>query len=336
MFLGYKYFKGIYNAIFITFLIICSGTIGYRIIEGWTWLESFYMTMITVTTVGFMEVQPLSDAGRIFTAVLIVTSFGTIAYAVSVITSYIAGGDLKRNRKELLIEKAITKMEKQVIVCGYGRVGKQAADELMSMGTTVVVIERTKIHDKDIPKGLTLIQGDATHDDILHKAGIDKASSLIAALPADTDNLFVVLTAHEINPSLKIISRSSERSTVKKLKVAGADYVIMPDTVGGTHMASLVVNPDLIEFLNLIRVTGNSSVNLEQIRFDQLSPDFESCSIKELEEKSRSGCNVIGYKSASGEYQINPDLSTVIEKGSKLFVLGNAEQIRKLNSTLGI
>jgi len=125
-------------------------------------------------------------------------------------------------------------------------------------------------------------------------------------------------------------------TTVKKLKVAGADNVIMPDTVGGAHMASLVVTPDLMEFIDLIKVSGKSSVNLEEISFDQLPGEFKSCTIHQLEEKTKSGCNVIGYRSSNGEYDINPNLQTKIEPGSKLFVLGNPDQIKKLNTAFGI
>jgi len=336
MFAGYKYFRGIYHAFFLSLIIIVAGTVGYMIIEGWTVLNSFYMTIITITTVGFMEVEPLSDAGRIFTAILIITSFGTIAYAVSVITSYLASGELKKYRREILSVKSIQRMENHTIICGFGRVGKQAAQELLFYNKSVVVIEKRDILQSEIPDGITLLHGDSTKDEILVKAGIHRADSLITALPADTDNLFVVLSAHELNPNLKIISRSSDLSSVKKLKVAGANNVIMPDTVGGSHMASLVVTPDLMEFIDLIRVSGNAAVNLEEIRFEQLNQEFKGCTINELQTKSNSGCNVIGYKSPEGIYSINPDLETKILPGAKLFVLGNPQQIEKINKTLGI
>lgn len=283
-----------------------------------------------------MEVEPLSDAGRIFTAILIITSFGTIAYAVSVITSYLASGELKKYRREILSVKSVQRMENHTIVCGFGRVGKQAAQELLFYNKKVVVIEKRDILQSDIPDGITLLHGDSTKDDVLIRAGIHKADSLITALPQDTDNLFVVLSAHELNPKLKIISRSSDLSSVKKLKVAGANNVIMPDTVGGSHMASLIVTPDLMEFIDLIRVSGNSEVNLEEISFEQLNEQFKGCTINELQLKSNSGCNVIGYKSPEGTYNINPDPETKIVFGAKLFVLGNPKQIEKINKTLGI
>lgn len=336
MFAGYKYFKGIYHAFFLTVIILIFGTVGYTLIEGWRVFDAFYMTIITVTTVGFMEVAPLSDAGRIFTAILILTSFGIIAYAVSTITSYLASGELKKYRRELRSAKSIRFMEKHVIICGYGRVGKQAAKELLYYGRPVVVIERVDASVAEVAPGITLITGDATKDEVLLKAGVQKADALITALPADTDNLFVVLSARELNPQLKIIARSSDQSTVKKLRVAGASNVIMPDTVGGAHMASLVVTPDLMEFMDLIKVSGKSHVNLEEITFDQLPGEFKSCTIRELEERTKSGCNIIGHRAPDGNYDINPDLDTKIMPGAKLFVLGNPDQIKKLNRIFGI
>ena len=180
------------------------------------------------------------------------------------------------------------------------------------------------------------VKGDATDDFTLVKAGIKNAVALITALPKDADNLFVVLSARELNPKLKIISRASSYSSMRKLRIAGADNVIMPDTVGGAHMASLVVNPDVMEFLDLIKVSGKAAVNLEEIDFQELPENLQNCTIKTLREKAMTGCNVIGFKSRSGDYMINPSDETSIVPGSKLFVLGNPEQIKELNQIFGI
>lgn len=336
MFIRYKYFAGIYHAILVTILIIGLGTCGYVLIEGWSFFDSFYMTIITITTVGFSEVNALSDAGRAFTAFLIISSFGTIAYAVSLITSYIATGKYKQFQHELVNNKHLRKMEGHTIICGYGRVGKQAAGELIYQGKSVVVIEKSEEVMEKMAGDVLFVYGDSTSDEALIKAGIHKAGALITALPADTDNLFVVLSAHELNPALKIISRASDQSSVKKLRVAGADNVIMPDLVGGAHMASLIVTPDIMEFLDLIKVGGKSSVNLEEISFNQLPSEVQSLTLAELESKLKSGCNIIGFRNANGEYKINPDPDTILEKGAKLFVLGSREQIKKLNQQFGI
>lgn len=337
MLLNYKYFAKVYYAIFLLIAIITSGTIGFMMVEGWSIFESFYMTIITVSTVGFNEVHGLSDAGKLFTSFLIITSFGTFAYAVTAITSYVVGGEYKKYFQEYKSLKTAEKMENHTIICGYGRVGKQAAHDLRFYKRNFVVIEKNvNITEDPVNAEIPFVKGDSTEDQTLIKANIKSATALITALPKDADNLFVVLSARELNPQLKIISRASSYSSMRKLRIAGADNVIMPDTVGGAHMASLVVTPDMMEFMDLIKVSGKSSVNLEEIAFQDLPEDLQYTTIEDLQVKSQSGCNVIGYRSESGEYIINPATDLKILPHSKLFVLGNPEQIKKLNKSLGI
>jgi voltage-gated potassium channel len=337
----FKFFSKLYFALGLILSIILIGTFGFMIVEGWRLLDSLYMTIVTVSTVGFAEVHELSDAGKMFTAFLIVTSFGTFTYAVSAVTTYIIGGEYVRYYKELKNMKNLEKLSGHTIVCGYGRVGKQAAHDLRFYKKNYVIIERdadialSEDDDENIFNEV-FVKGEATDDKILVRAGVKKATALITALPKDADNLFVVLSARELNPKLKIISRASSYSTMRKLRIAGADNVIMPDTVGGAHMASLVVNPDVMEFLDLIQVSGKASVNLEEINFQQLPEDLQFCTIENLKVKAMAGCNVIGIKLPTGEYIINPPDETKVTPGSKLFVLGNPEQIRMLNQKFGI
>lgn len=337
MLLNYKYFAKIYYAIFLLIGIILMGTFGFMAVEGWNFFESFYMTIITVSTVGFNEVQELSNAGKLFTSFLIITSFGTFAYALTSITSYLVGGEYKKYFAEYKSLKTAENMDNHTIVCGYGRVGKQAAHDLRYYKKSFIVIERNPEitddpHNEDVP----FVKGDSTDDQVLMRANITKATSLITALPKDADNLFVVLSARELNPKLKIISRASSYSSMRKLRIAGAHNVIMPDTVGGAHMASLVMNPDIMEFMDLIKVSGKAAVNLEEITFNELPDEVKFTTIADLETKSMSGCNVIGYRSENGEYIINPPAETEILPNSKLFVLGNPEQIKKLNTIFGL
>lgn len=313
------------------------GTIGFMVVEGWSFFDSLYMTIITISTVGFNEVQELSDQGKLFTAFLILSSFGIFAYAVTAITSYIVGGEYKQYFKEYKALKTAENMENHTIVCGFGRVGKQAAHDLGFYKKNFVVIESKEEITADRRFSETpFINGDSTDDQVLIKANITKANALITCLPKDADNLFVVLSARELNPRLKIISRASSYSSMRKLRIAGADNVIMPDTVGGAHMASLVVNPDIMEFMDLIKVSGKAAINLEEITFQDLPEAYKNITIGELEEYSQSGCNVIGFRSEEGEYTINPSNDQKILPNSKLFVLGNPEQIEKLNTVLGI
>lgn len=337
MLLNYKYFAKVYYALGLLLAVMLLGTVGFMIVEGWNFFDSLYMTIITISTVGFNEVQELSGEGKLFTAFLIITSFGIFAYAVTAITSYIVGGEYKQYFKEYKSLKTAGNMENHTIVCGFGRVGKQAAHDLGFYKKTYVVVENKEeiVSDSrftDIP----FIQGDSTDDQVLMRANITKADALITCLPKDADNLFVVLSARELNPKLKIISRASSYSSMRKLRIAGADNVIMPDTVGGAHMASLVVTPDLMEFMDLIKVSGKAAVNLEEITFQDLPEAYKNLTIGELEEFTKSGCNVIGYRNEEGEYMINPSNDLKIAPNSKLFVLGNPDQIKQLNTVLGI
>lgn len=337
MLLNYKYFSKVYYALFLLVIIVCVGTIGFVIVEDWSFFDAFYMTIITVSTVGFNEVNELSMGGKMFTSFLIITSFGTFAYAVSAITSYIVGGEYKSYFQEYKSLKTVSKMNNHIIICGYGRVGMQAAHDLRFYQKPFIIVENDqKITDDPQYKDINFVKGDSTDDQVLLRANLKDASALITALPKDADNLFVVLSARELNPNLKIISRASSYSSMRKLRIAGADNVIMPDTVGGAHMASLVVNPDIMEFMDLIKVSGKAAINLEEITFSDLPEEIKYTTIGELEEKSLSGCNVIGYRSQEGEYIINPSSDIKILPNSKLFVLGNPEQIMKLNRVLNI
>jgi voltage-gated potassium channel len=329
---GIRHFSKIYISIAMISVIVIAGILGFMIIEKFSFFDAFYMTIITVATVGFQEVHPLSDPGRLFTAFLIITSFGTFAYAVTSISKYVVDGEFNQYFKNYKVSTAISKLEGHVIICGFGRNGKQAAHVLKKHNTRFVVIEEKKEVVATITHKYSdlVIEGDSTHDDVLERAGITRAKAIITTLPIDADNLFIVLSARTLNPKLTIISRASEDNSDKKLKLAGADNVIMPDKIGGAHMASLVMKPDVIEFVDFITGQGGDNIRLEEITFANLTHEFQNKSIKDLEIRNRSGANIIGFKTAQGEYIINPSADTKIIPDAKLFVLGTSEQINKL------
>lgn len=330
-----KYFTKLYVALLLILAMISIGILGYILIEKYTFLEAFYMTIITIATVGFQEVHPLSDVGKIFTAFLIITSFGTFAYAISAITKYVVEGEFNYYYKFYKVNNTISKLNNHVVICGYGRNGKQAATALHMNKQNFVIIEKSEVLAEQIKEqGFLCIQGDCTQDDILNKSGIANARALITTLPIDADNLFVVLTARSINSKLTIISRASDDNSDKKLKIAGANNVIMPDKIGGAHMASLVIKPDVIEFIDHITGQGGPNINLEEIVFSELPEHLRNHTIKDLEIRNKSGANIIGYKTNEGEYVINPSAETKIIPGAKLFVLGTPEQVRKLRELL--
>ncbi len=337
MFLNFRLFSKVLYSIIVLFMIIFFGTLGFMLIEGWSLIDSFYQTIITISTVGFETVEELSNVGKLFTAFLIITSFGTFAYTITSITGYIVSGDYRKYFKEYRFMKEIKDLNNHVIVCGYGRVGSKAIETLREHNHDFLVIEQDPEIIEKFRSELNIkcIKGDATKDDLLNKAGIANAKALITTLPYDADNLFVVLTAREVNKKLSIISRASNGSTVKKLKIAGANNVIMPDSLGGSHMAQLVATPDVLEFLDEISIQGENEINLESIDFKDIPEDCQYKSIKDLKEQFPV-CNIIGFKNTKGEYEINPSDDTSIVPNSKLFVLGNPEQIKQLNRIFGI
>lgn len=297
------------------------------------------MTVITVSTVGFGEVEMLSDVGRLFTSFLIISTFGTFAYTFSNVTRYIISGKYRIYFKNYKVMNELELLSGHVIVCGYGRNGKQAIKSLRAHKEQFVVIESdgdlvTQVQDTD--EEILIIAGDATDDSILIKAGVQRAKAIIATLPKDADNLFVVLSSRELNKRLNIISRASDDRSEHKLKIAGANNVILPDSVGGSHMAMLVMTPDLMEFLDHISLTGMDESTLVEIRFNNLPADFEHKSIIEIEKRYQTGARIIGFKTPENEIIVNPSSETELVPKSKLFVLGNPDQIKRLKSVLHI
>lgn len=313
-------------------VLISVGTAGYMFIEDWGFVDSIYMTIITMSTVGFSEVRELSTNGKLFTAILIVSSFGTFAYAISAITMYLVGGEYKKYFREYKTLSNVKTMQDHIIICGYGRVGKQVADDLKAHGDPFVIIENSDhVVDEFRVDEEHFLRGDATHDETLKKANIANARAVITCLPKDADNIYVVLAAREFKSDILIVSRASYESAVSKLKMAGANNIIMPDSIGGSHMASLIANPDVMEFLDIIRVQGYKGANIESIAFNELPEQFQNKTIGQLEAKRITGVTIIGFKTADGEYIINPDASIEVVQGSKLFVLGSTEQIKKMH-----
>ena len=293
------------------------------------------MTIITVSTVGFREVKELTDAGKLFTSGLILTSLVVLGYAISILTQKLVHSQLSffytiNNKK-----RRLGKMENHVIVVGYGRIGKQVVNEMLSLGLKLVVVDQNhELVINNMGKPVRFIEGDATEDEILIKAGIKSAKSLISTLPNDADNLFVVLTARSLKHDLKIISRASSESSEKKLRMAGVDNVVMPERVGGAHMATLIAQPDIVEFLDHLTIHSDIPTQLTEIMCNELPPDLINKPIKEIGFRRISGANIIGFKTATGDYIINPTPDTKLIPNSKLFVLGTNEQIANMKKMM--
>lgn len=322
--------------VMLAFLLLV-GIFGFRIVANYNWVDAIYMTVITIATVGYGEVMPLDAAGKLFTVFLIITSLGVIAFSLSVITEYIVSKSNPLLIEQKKIQKMIANLQNHVIICGYGRNGKQAARKLLAHNRSFVVVEDNKeIVEKFQSVDVPMIHGNAIDDDVMKEAGIYKANCVISSLPDDADNLFIVLSARQMNKGLKIITRASHSSSYKKLRLAGADNVIMPDHIGGDHMASLVVVPDLVEFLDNISLVGKGSVNIEELPSEKLTQGKDQQSILDLNIRSRTGCTIIGYKTPQGKYIVNPPASQLLEADSRVIVLGDAQQIKILNEVYHI
>ncbi|MGB5435548.1 MAG: NAD-binding protein [Maribacter sp.] len=326
----------IYIAVVLIVIIVTTGVVGYRILSDMSWLDAFYMTVITVTTVGFSTVGPLGPEAKIFTVFLIIASVFIFGFAISVITEYI----LSRNSLDVLKKKKLKNMiaslSNHVIICGFGRNGNQAAERLKAYKRPFVVVEKDKEIIEKYGDGVLFIEGDANEDEVLMEAGIERARYLITTLPDDAANLFVVLSARQLNKNLNIISRASLVTSQKKLKLAGADQVIMPDKIGGDHMASLVVMPDLISFMDELSLEGEHTTNLEEVAIEDFAEHGEHKSLRDLDLRRKTGCTIIGYIAPNGKYTINPEADLPLQPKSKVIVLGRPEQIRKLNEMFHI
>jgi voltage-gated potassium channel len=314
--------------------IIVIGVTGYMIIEDDNFIDAMYMTVITISTVGFGEIHKLSQGGKIFTMFLIISSFTTYAYALTTISTHFFEGQLSFILRGYG-SKTLRKMQNHIVICGYGRNGQQVAKELKVYMNKYVIIDQKK---EEVESVLTsednFIEGDATLDEILIRANIKTAKGLITTLPIDADNLYVVLTARALNPDLEIISRASNESSETKLRMAGVDSVVMPERVGGAHMANLITRPDIIEFLDHVSLHGQDPTTLEEIICSDMSENLKLKSIFEIGIRKVTGANIIGYKTPDGRYVLNPTPDTRVIPGTKLFVLGTPEQINKMREIL--
>lgn len=264
-------FYKIYLALLLIIIAILLGVIGYMHLENVSFIDALYMAIITISTVGFGEIKEFSSEGKVFTIVLIIIHIGIFTYSLTVITSYVVDGEFKKQLKKYRMDKKINKLKNHIIVCGYGRNGQNCCEELTKNNETFILIEK----DNSVVASLSgldnpILIGDATDDKTLLEANIQHARSLITTLPVDAQNVFVVLSAKSLNPKISIISRASANNSINKLKMAGVDHVVLPETIGGHYMANLVTRPDIIEFYHLMTEDVETSINIEAIDYCNL------------------------------------------------------------------
>ncbi len=318
-------------------VIILTGIVGYMVIENASFVDSLFMTTISITTVGYGEVVPLSEPGKWFTIFLLITSWGTFAFAITRITQFVVSGEINKYFKTRKLMKDITRLDKHVILCGYGRNGHQAAQILKAHGIPFIVIEKNEqLILKKIAEGEDILhlEGDGTDDDLLRLAGVERARALITTLPLDAENVFIVLSARSLNPDIQIISRASDAASVPKLKKAGANNVIMPDRIGGSHMATLVSKPDVVEFIDFLSGEQGQSIHMESVSYDDLPEDLKGKTLRDIMNWNKTGVNCIGIKDPESKFLINPPDDTPVIKGMKVILLGTRHQIMQLKGNL--
>ncbi|OKH22739.1 potassium channel protein [Hydrococcus rivularis NIES-593] len=319
-------------ALGIVFLI---GTLWYRFVEQWTWLDAAYMTMSTLATVGFGEINPLGERGRLFTMVLIVMGLITIGYIVNRFTEALIQGyfqaGIRRRQEKRLIETLV----EHYIVCGFGRTGRQVALEFQAEGIPFVLVDSDPEQiEKAKELGYRVILGDATLDESLLAAKIDTAACIVAALTSDAENLYTVLSAKTLNPRIRAIARASTEEAVQKLQRAGADAVVSPYITGGRRLAAAALRPQVMDFVDGILTGTNSAFYMEEFLIDPKTCPCVGQTLSEARLRSQSGALVLAVRRADGTLIGGPTGDTVLMAGDLLICMGTAEQLRQLTQIL--
>jgi len=316
-------------ALFILSLSV--GVIGFSTIEGLGWINAIYMSIITIGTVGFTEVKQLSPNGRLFTSIYILFNMAIFAYILTVISSYFIEGKLNAALKNFRSNMKLNKLRNHVIVCGYGRNGSRACIELQQSKKEFIIIEKSEEITHNIPKSMNWFIGDATKDSDLLSAGIDRATAIIVTTASDSVNVFITLTARNLNPDISIIARTSSFETQDKLYHAGANFVIMPDVLGGMFMAHMITKPTVIEFLNLINGASGQDYHLEEIDYEDLKEEYKDQTLEGLNIMKNTGAVVIGVKDDIKGIIPAPSPSTVIGKEDHLILLGSTASLKNFS-----
>jgi voltage-gated potassium channel len=321
-------------SIFALIGVISFGTIGYSVVENWDFFDSLYMTIITLTTVGYNEVHDLSKAGRAFTIILVLSGVGAVLYLLGTFSRVIIEGEIREifGRRKLI--KKIEGMKNHYIICGYGRMGNIICKEMTEYDTPFVIVERSADILASMDKSVLAIQGDATHDDVLKEAGIQNALGLISVLSSDADNLYVVLSARGLNPKLTIVARSSEETAERKLLRAGADRVISPYYIGGLRIAHTILKPAVVDFIEFATRSGNLELQIEEVEVGDRS-NLINQSLDQSGIRKEMGVIIVAIKRSSGEMEFNPQSNSIIKIGDTLIAMGEKKNLGEFTNLVG-
>ena len=315
-------------------IILVVGTTGFVLIDGYSWFDAFYMTLTTITTVGYGEILPLDRAGRIFNSFLIFFGVTTMFLAVGAMTQTIIEFELEDRYGKRRKRRMIDQLHDHFIVCGYGRVGRNASFEFQRANIPFLVVDRNEARvAKATDAGMLAIVADATRDDSLREAGVVKAKGLIAALPSDAENLFIILSAKTLNPRLTVVTRASEEEAEEKMRRAGADTVFTPYAMTGRQLADSLLRPHVVEFLDFGRSNMGPKVTMEQVCVSA-NAELTTKTLGELMELRKTGVIVLAIRKRRGETIFNPPPEFEISAGDFLIVMGERPNLQKLEQIL--
>jgi voltage-gated potassium channel len=319
-------------AVLLLLVVIAGGTAGYVLIEGWTPWDALYMTVISVTTVGYREVHPLSRAGQAFTIGLVIGGVATVLYTFSLLMALVVEGGLHRRFQQRRLGRMLEDLKDHFIVCGYGRIGSIIAEEFQRQRVPFVLIERNVERlQAALDAGFLAVEADASNEDVLKRVRIDRARGFIAAVGSDAENVYAVLSARLLKPDLFIIGRAETDDAKKKLERAGADRVISPYQIGGQQLAQTALRPAVVDFVQIATSSENLELSMEQVRIDAGAP-LAGQSILDASLRQRFGVVVVGIQRTSGRMEFNPPPETIMEAGDQLVVLGRPESLRELEA----
>ncbi|MEO8026516.1 MAG: potassium channel protein [Bryobacteraceae bacterium] len=317
-------------AVLITMTV---GTVGFVLVEGWDWFDAFYMTLSTITTVGYFEIHSLTRAGRIFNCFVIFFGVTTLFLAVGAVTQTVIELELSQYFSKRRTNNMIAKLKEHIIICGFGRVGRGAAHELQQAGVPFVIVDNDEDRVESAMKaGMLAVVADATRDETLRDVGIAHAKGLIATLRSDADNLFVILSAKNLNPAAQLTARVAEEEAERKMRRAGADYTFAPYTMTGHRMAQALIRPHVHQFLDYTQSIG-LDVNIEQVRVAETS-EFARQSLAEMRVRKDLGIIVLAIRKSDGTMIFNPPAEANVQGGDFLIAMGDSTNLRKLEELL--
>jgi voltage-gated potassium channel len=323
------------HALGLLVLVVACGTLGYIAIEKYPPLDALYMTVITLTTIGFGETHPLSQAGRAFTIALIVVGLSVVYTALGNAIEILFGEHFHEVVNRQRMERQLTTLKEHSIVCGYGRMGQELAREFTERKLPFVVVEKDpSIAPELMEAGILHVIGDASVDAVLHQAGVERARHLITVAPTDADNIFITLTGRSLNPRLTIVARSAREEDEHKLRRAGADRVVSPYVIGARRIAAAVYRPEVLEFLDIHSHGAERELELENVRIGPSAP-FAGRPLRDSGIRERTGCTVLAMRTPEGRFETNPGPDSILRAEDTMIVLGTATQVEALRRLSG-